>query len=97
MDVGFVGFGRMGLNMVMRLRRDQHRVIALDRTPTKVREMEEQGAVGSSSPAELHQSCDVLSHSLFVRFRSRQEKKFSEKMLAALRRAFGGHAVQFSV
>jgi 6-phosphogluconate dehydrogenase (decarboxylating) len=37
---------------------------------------------------------DVISHSLFVRFLSRQEESFSEKMLAAFRHAFGGHAVR---
>ncbi len=36
----------------------------------------------------------AITQSLFVRFRSRQEESFAEKMLAALRNAFGGHAVQ---
>ena len=34
---------------------------------------------------------DVLSTSLFARFRSRQEHTFSEKMLSAMRNKFGGH------
>jgi len=38
----------------------------------------------------------VITHSLFARFRSRQEESFSDKMLAALRQAFGGHAVRRS-
>ncbi len=36
----------------------------------------------------------TLSTALFTRFRSRQEESFSEKMLAALRNAFGGHSVK---
>jgi 6-phosphogluconate dehydrogenase len=36
----------------------------------------------------------TLSSALFTRFRSRQEESFSEKMLAALRNAFGGHSVR---
>jgi len=36
----------------------------------------------------------TLSAALFTRFRSRQEESFAEKMLAALRNAFGGHAVK---
>lgn len=36
----------------------------------------------------------TLSAALFTRFRSRQDESFSEKMLAALRRAFGGHGVK---
>ena len=36
----------------------------------------------------------TLSAALFTRFRSRQEESFAEKILAALRNAFGGHAVK---
>ncbi len=34
-----------------------------------------------------------IAHSLFRRFRSRQEESFAEKILAALRAEFGGHKV----
>ncbi|MDE2516041.1 MAG: hypothetical protein KGL12_08445, partial [Rhodospirillales bacterium] len=34
---------------------------------------------------------DVLAAALFVRFRSRQDHTFAEKMLSAMRFAFGGH------
>ena len=36
----------------------------------------------------------ALTTALFTRSRSRQPESFSEKMLAALRNAFGGHAVE---
>ena len=36
----------------------------------------------------------VLALSLFRRFRSRQEDAFSDRVLAALRAEFGGHAVR---
>lgn len=36
----------------------------------------------------------VITQSLFTRFRSRQEESFGEKLLAALRNEFGGHAVK---
>jgi 6-phosphogluconate dehydrogenase len=36
----------------------------------------------------------VITLSLFARFRSRQGESFADKMLAVLRNAFGGHAVQ---
>jgi 6-phosphogluconate dehydrogenase len=36
----------------------------------------------------------VLTASLFTRFRSRQDNPFAERMLAALRNQFGGHAVK---
>ena len=34
---------------------------------------------------------DVLSASLFTRFRSRQDHTFAEKVLSAMRNKFGGH------
>jgi 6-phosphogluconate dehydrogenase len=36
-------------------------------------------------------SADVLSASLYARFRSRQEHTFAEKVLSAMRHGFGGH------
>jgi len=36
----------------------------------------------------------ALAHALFARFRSRQKDSFSAKLVAALRREFGGHAVK---
>jgi 6-phosphogluconate dehydrogenase len=36
----------------------------------------------------------VITASLFTRFRSRQDNSFAERMLAALRNQFGGHAVK---
>ncbi len=35
----------------------------------------------------------TLAAALFTRFRSRQEESFAEKLLAAMRKGFGGHAV----
>jgi len=44
-----------------------------------------QAAVEEAVPA------DVLTAALYVRFRSRQEHTFAEKMLSAMRQKFGGH------
>ncbi len=43
---------------------------------------------------DLGVSAPVITDSLFRRFRSRQEDSFAERVLAALRREFGGHAVR---
>jgi len=43
---------------------------------------------------EMGVSVPVIGLSLFKRFQSRQEDLFSDKVLAALRREFGGHAVK---
>jgi len=37
---------------------------------------------------------DVLSASLYTRFRSRQDHTFAEKVLSAMRQKFGGHVEQ---
>jgi len=49
MDIGFVGLGRMGLNMTIRLARAGHRVVAWNRSPDKVAEAKSQGAEGAAS------------------------------------------------
>jgi len=53
MRIGFVGLGRMGGNMVRRLVRDGHEVVAYNRTPEKTKEIEGEGALGAYSIAEL--------------------------------------------
>ena len=53
MELGFYGLGRMGMNMVLRLLRDGHRVVAYNRTQEKVRQVEKHGAVGASSVAQM--------------------------------------------
>src|SRR6187397_1964102 len=49
MDIGFVGLGKMGLNMVTRLARDGHRVVAFDRNPEAVARAAAAGAQGVAS------------------------------------------------
>src|SRR5690349_14839942 len=53
MRIGFVGLGRMGANMVRRLLRDGHEIVAYNRTPEKTKEIEGEGAIGAYSIAEL--------------------------------------------
>jgi 6-phosphogluconate dehydrogenase len=36
----------------------------------------------------------VISQALFARFRSRRQENYADKLLAALRNQFGGHAVK---
>ena len=49
MQIGFVGLGKMGGNMVERLLRDKHRVVVYNRTSDKIQEAVKKGAVGSTS------------------------------------------------
>ncbi len=55
MEMGMVGLGRMGGNMVLRLMKRGHRLIAYDRSADAVRDMESQGAVGAGSVQEFVQ------------------------------------------
>ncbi|MGH7209480.1 MAG: phosphogluconate dehydrogenase (NAD(+)-dependent, decarboxylating) [Nitrospiraceae bacterium] len=53
MEIGFIGLGKMGMNMVTRLQRDAHRVVVYDRAAALIKEAEGQGCLGASSLAEM--------------------------------------------
>jgi 6-phosphogluconate dehydrogenase len=53
MDVGFIGLGKMGMNMVTRLSQGGHRVVAYDRTPDLITQAESKGATGTTSLEDL--------------------------------------------
>jgi 6-phosphogluconate dehydrogenase len=49
MELGMIGLGRMGANMVRRLLRAGHRCVVFDQSPSQVSRLVEAGAVGSAS------------------------------------------------
>jgi 6-phosphogluconate dehydrogenase len=53
MRIGFIGLGRMGANMVRRLLRDSHEVVAYNRTAEKTKEIAAEGAEPAFSIEEL--------------------------------------------
>ncbi len=53
MQLGMIGLGRMGANMVRRLMRDGHECVVYNRSPGPVQELAGEGATGSGSLAEL--------------------------------------------
>jgi 6-phosphogluconate dehydrogenase len=53
MQLGMIGLGRMGANMVRRLIKDGHECVVFDRNPESVADLGKQGAAGSSSIAEF--------------------------------------------
>ena len=60
MQIGFVGLGRMGGNMVHRIRRDSdHEVVAFDFSSDAVRAAEEHGATGASGLEDLVQKLEA--------------------------------------
>ena len=53
MRIGFIGLGRMGANMVRRLLRDGHEIVAYNRTPEKTQEIAKEGATAAFTIEEL--------------------------------------------
>src|ERR1044071_1837822 len=60
MQIGFVGLGKMGGNMVHRIERDSdHEVVAFDPNPEAVAAAVAHGAVGAASLEELVSKLDA--------------------------------------
>src|SRR5215469_6337013 len=53
MQLGMIGLGRMGANMVRRLVKGGHECVVFDMSPDAVNEMARERAIGSSSLADL--------------------------------------------
>ncbi|MDA8265884.1 MAG: decarboxylating 6-phosphogluconate dehydrogenase [Actinomycetota bacterium] len=53
MQLGVVGLGRMGANIVRRLMRDGHSCVVFDVNPDAVKDLEKAGATGASSVADF--------------------------------------------
>ena len=53
MQLGMIGLGRMGANMVRRLLKGGHQCVVFDMSPKSVKELAQEKAVGTSSLADL--------------------------------------------
>src|SRR5438105_12741186 len=53
MQLGMIGLGRMGANMVRRLIKGGHQCVVFDRSPKAVEDLTKEKATGSSSLADL--------------------------------------------
>ncbi len=49
MQLGMIGLGRMGANIVRRLMRGGHECVVYNRTPEKVEQLQSEGAIGTTS------------------------------------------------
>jgi 6-phosphogluconate dehydrogenase len=58
-QLGMVGLGRMGANLVRRLMRDGHDCVVYDVNPDPIKELAGEGATGASSLAELAEKLDA--------------------------------------
>jgi 6-phosphogluconate dehydrogenase len=53
MQLGMIGLGRMGANLVRRLMRDGHSCVVFDLNPEAVAALEKEGAIGATSMADF--------------------------------------------
>src|SRR5271165_6539492 len=53
MQLGMIGLGRMGANMVRRLIKDGHQCVVFDRSPDAVKDLVKEKAVGATSLADF--------------------------------------------
>jgi len=53
MQLGMIGLGRMGANMVRRLMKGGHECVVFDRTPDAIKELVKDGATGATSLADF--------------------------------------------
>ena len=58
MQLGMIGLGRMGANMVRRLLKGGHQCVVFDRSPEAVEELTRENAVGTSTLADLVKKLD---------------------------------------
>jgi 6-phosphogluconate dehydrogenase len=58
MQLGMIGLGRMGANMVRRLLKGGHHCVVFDRAPNVVKQLAEEKAIGASSLGDLVKNLD---------------------------------------
>ncbi|MBF6614722.1 MAG: decarboxylating 6-phosphogluconate dehydrogenase [Chloroflexi bacterium] len=66
MELGFIGLGRMGANMVERLLLGGHRIVAYNRSPEKTREAAQNGAVPTFSLEELVSNLQEMPRAVWI-------------------------------
>jgi 6-phosphogluconate dehydrogenase len=59
MQLGMVGLGRMGANLVRRLKRDGHRCVVYDMSADAVKKLADEGATGAESLGDLVQKLEA--------------------------------------
>ena len=68
MQLGMIGLGRMGANIVRRLMRDGHACVVYDVNPEAVAALVAEGAIGADSIQGFFVSCPIPAHSFEERF-----------------------------
>ncbi|MBW4692682.1 MAG: NAD(P)-binding domain-containing protein [Lyngbya sp. HA4199-MV5] len=58
MQLGVIGLGRMGVNIVRRLLRNKHECVVFNRTPEKVKQLASEGAIAAYNLDDFIQKLD---------------------------------------
>ena len=58
MQLGVIGLGRMGANIVRRLLRNNHECVVFNRSPDKVKQLVSEGAIGTDTLDDFVQKLD---------------------------------------
>ena len=64
MQLGMIGLGRMGANMVRRLIKNGHQCVVFDANPQAVKQLAGEGAVGTNSLADFASKLTAFMHLL---------------------------------
>jgi 6-phosphogluconate dehydrogenase len=92
MKIGVIGLGRMGGNITRRFMQNGHKAVVYDHDPKAVAALGRDGAPGAEGLNTLVSQLRALRAIwLMLRFRSRRDHTFAEKILSAMRKGFGAH------
>ncbi len=84
MELGFVGLGRMGKNMVFRLLKGGHRVVGWARSAETVAEVVREGAIGATSLADVVARLESKPRAVWVMVPSGDPTEETIRQLAGL-------------
>ncbi len=62
MQLGMIGLGRMGANIVRRIMNDGHSAVVYDTSPDAIKELEADGAIGGATLKEFVEKMDTPRH-----------------------------------
>lgn len=75
MQLGMIGLGRMGANMVRRLQKAGHQCVVFDRSADAVKQLAADGATGTASLDDFLGKANKLLSAMRFQFGGHVEKK----------------------